>query len=77
MVFSGTGPGVQTGDGCSVELYRLLPYFGELDPVRMFLPPGVSVLELGSGTGRLTRQLLSWGARVRRRSSGVVFGQSP
>lgn len=62
-MFSGTGPGLQTGDGCSVELYRLLPYFGELDPVRAFLPHASSVLELGSGAGRLTRQLLSWGLR--------------
>lgn len=62
-MFSGAGPGVQTGDGCSVELYRLLPYFGELDPVRVFLPGGASVLELGSGAGRLTRQLLLWNLR--------------
>jgi len=38
-VFSGAGPGVQTDDGCSVELYRDLPYFGELgdilDPLRL------------------------------------------
>jgi hypothetical protein len=30
---SGSGPGVRTRDGCSVELYRSLPYRGDLDGV--------------------------------------------
>lgn len=59
----GTGPGAHSADGCSVELYRLLPYLGELDPLRSFAPHGASVLELGAGTGRLTRTLLDWGLK--------------
>jgi SAM-dependent methyltransferase len=61
---SGSGPGVQAKDGCSVELYRKTPYFGELEEFRHLFAPGTSVLELGCATGRLTRRLLEWGARV-------------
>jgi SAM-dependent methyltransferase len=62
--FSGDGPGVQTPDGCSVELYRQLPYMGELDDVIEQFPGGTSVLELGCGTGRLCARLASSGCRV-------------
>jgi SAM-dependent methyltransferase len=62
--FSGTGPGARSADGCSVELYRRLPYVGELDWLLPRLPQGARVLELGCGTGRLTQRLLDSGARV-------------
>jgi SAM-dependent methyltransferase len=61
LTFAGSGPGVQARDGCSVELYRQLPYLGELEPVLDFLKPKSSVLELGCGTGRLTRVLMELG----------------
>lgn len=63
-VFTGSGPGPQTADGCSVELYRRLPYGGELEPLRAHLATGATVLELGCGSGRLTQVLLDWGCRV-------------
>ena len=62
--FAGAGPGVQARDGCSVELYRRLPYFGELEEYRALFPPGVQVVELGCGAGRLTGRLLDWGVHV-------------
>lgn len=62
--FSGSGPGARTNDGCSVELYRRLPYTGELEFLATGNPAGSSVLELGCGTGRLTRRLLDWGCDV-------------
>jgi SAM-dependent methyltransferase len=61
---SGSGPGVRTRDGCSVELYRRLPPLGDIDHFERLLPRGGSVLELGCGAGRLTRELLARGHRV-------------
>src|SRR5688572_4504803 len=61
---SGSGPGLQAPDGCSVELYRITPYYGELEDFRTLFLAGTRVLELGCGTGRLTRVLLDWDARV-------------
>ena len=61
---SGSGPGVQAPDGCSVEVYRQVPYFGELEDFRTLFQAGTRVLELGCATGRLTRRLLEWDARV-------------
>ena len=63
-LFSGGGPGAQTPDGCSVELYGQLPYMGELDDVLAAFPAGGSVLELGCGTGRLGSRLANVGLSV-------------
>lgn len=60
---TGSGPGVQTPDGCSVELYKGLPYRGDLDDFASLLQ-GQSILELGCGAGRLTRKLLELGCQV-------------
>ena len=62
--FSGSGPGAQAPDGCSVDVYRQVPYFGELEDFRALFHAGTPVLELGCATGRLTRRLLEWDARV-------------
>lgn len=62
--FSGTGPGVRTPDGCSVELYRRLPYMGELDDIEAALGAHDAVLELGCGTGRLCARMQASGLRV-------------
>ena len=61
---SGSGPGPRTPDGCSVELYRHLPYLGELRDIEEALPRAGSALELGCGTGRLCERLSELGLRV-------------
>lgn len=63
-LYRGEGRGPITGDGCAVELYRLLPYRGELAIFDRFLSPRSSVLELGCGTGRLTGSFLAAGHAV-------------
>jgi SAM-dependent methyltransferase len=63
-LYRGEGRGAITNDGCAVELYRLLPYRGELDIFDRLLARGSEILELGCGTGRLTEALLDAGHRV-------------
>lgn len=60
----GEGPGVITQDGCAVEVYLKLPYRGELELLAGHLPPQASILEVGCGTGRLTRHLVNAGHSV-------------
>ena len=58
-------PEVDTApDGSPVALYARLPELGEGEIVASVLPLEASVLELGCGTGRLTRQLVRLGYRV-------------
>jgi SAM-dependent methyltransferase len=60
----GTGPGVITPDGCAVELYARLPAMGEPAIVHEAAGPGASILDLGCGTGRITRPLAALGHPV-------------
>ncbi|MGH2977080.1 MAG: class I SAM-dependent methyltransferase [Gaiellaceae bacterium] len=55
----GTAP-----DGSPVGVYTRLPELGEGEIVAAVLPAGASVLELGCGAGRITRQLVRLGYRV-------------
>jgi len=51
-------------DGSPVGVYVRLPELGEGELIASVLPAGASVLELGCGTGRITRQLVRQGFRV-------------
>lgn len=51
-------------DGSPVEVYALLPELGEGELVAAAVPPPASVLELGCGVGRMTRQLVARGYTV-------------
>ena len=62
--FAGTGLGAHTQDGCAVELYRRLPADGEAEIVATAVPAGGSILELGSGPGRVTHALVACGYAV-------------
>jgi SAM-dependent methyltransferase len=61
---NGTGPGAITPDGCSVELYALLPAMGEPEVVHAAVPAEASILELGAGAGRVTHRLVGLGHPV-------------
>ena len=61
MRYLGIGRGPKTRDGCSVELYLRLPYGGEVELIERCIPKGASVMELGCGVGRVTRELLAHG----------------
>ncbi|MBE1580643.1 class I SAM-dependent methyltransferase [Amycolatopsis roodepoortensis] len=56
--------GAFTADGCPVEVYRLLPPGDEPGIVHAAIPEGASILELGSGVGRITHALLELGHPV-------------
>lgn len=62
--YNGTGPGAITPDGCAVELYERLPVGEEPDIIASAVPARASVLELGSGAGRVTHPLLGRGFTV-------------
>ena len=67
----GTGPGVITPDGCAVDFYALMPDFGEPAIVHEAAGAGASILELGSGAGRVTHPLTALGHPV------VAVDESP
>lgn len=64
MPNSATGPGPITADGCAVELYRRLQATGEPDVIQAAVSSGATVLELGAGAGRVTREFVRLGYRV-------------
>ena len=51
-------------DGSPVEVYRNLPTRGEPEIIHAAIPPASTILELGCGTGRVTRALVALGHRV-------------
>jgi SAM-dependent methyltransferase len=53
--------GAVAPDGSPVALYLLLPSFGEPEIVHAAIPEGASILELGCGVGRMTRELVRLG----------------
>ncbi|QGV81183.1 class I SAM-dependent methyltransferase [Streptomyces ficellus] len=88
--YEGTGPGAITPDGCAVDLYSRLVAGAEPGIVAAAVPAGATMLELGSGVGRLTLPLSERGltvtavdesaemlARVRERVPGIRTVQSP
>lgn len=62
---AGTGPGEIADDGSAVEFYAALPPdVPSAALVHTAIPAGTTVLELGAGTGRVTRPLLDFGHPV-------------
>jgi SAM-dependent methyltransferase len=62
--YGGTGPGAITPDGCAVDLYARLPVREEPEIIAAAVPAGASILELGSGVGRMTHPLIERGFTV-------------
>jgi len=62
--YAGTGPGEFTPDGCAVDLYRRLPVRDEPQIIAAAAPPPATLLELGCGTGRVTKGLAEIGYEV-------------
>ena len=60
----GAGPGPITPDGSAVEMYALAQARGEDQLIDAAIRPGSSILELGCGTGRITRPLVALGHQV-------------
>jgi SAM-dependent methyltransferase len=60
----GTGPGTITPDGCAVECYARLRAREEPDLIHGAIKENASVLDLGAGTGRITRPLVALGHDV-------------
>ncbi|MBF8190831.1 class I SAM-dependent methyltransferase [Nonomuraea sp. K274] len=61
---SATGPGPISPDGSPVHFYSVLGITGEPELVAQVTPRGGSVLELGSGVGRVTHPLIENGFEV-------------
>lgn len=53
-----------TRDGCPVDVYAALPTFGEPEWIHSVVVPSGSVLDLGSGVGRIADPLTELGHRV-------------
>lgn len=51
-------------DGCAVEVYSLLEAHEEPALLAAVFPPGSTILEMGAGTGRITRPLVAAGYDV-------------
>jgi len=60
----GTGPGVIAPDGSAVEFYATMPPEGEPEIIHSAIPARATILELGSGAGRITHPLVALGHRV-------------
>ena len=56
--------GAVAPDGSPVDLYLLLPSFGEPAIVHGAIPSGAEILELGCGVGRMTHELVRLGHPV-------------